>query len=71
MTNKPIVIGVPLPKGTHTIPNIANEGKWQAQVEVAVIVFSYLLTYWSIFDGITIIIFRFGWNTFLGGLLKV
>ena len=71
MSNKPIVVGVPLPKETYTIPNIANEGKWQAQVEVAVIVFSYLLTYWSIFDGITIIIFRFGWNTFLGGLLKV
>ena len=71
MSSKPILVGVTLPEGTHTIPNLAKEGKWQAQVEVSVIVFAYLLSYWSIFDGITVTIFRFSWNTFLGGLLKV
>ena len=59
MSSKPIVVGVTLPEGTHTIPNLTKEGKWQAQVEVAVIVFSYLLSYCCTFDGITVMIFRF------------
>ena len=70
ITKKP-TIGVPLPDGTFTVPNRVEDTDLGDYVKHAYIALSLMLSYWCVIDGLTVMIFRFTWYTFIGGLLKM